>query len=371
MWLFDMNDRCNNNTNMKATRVNGWLYALLITALSYSLPSSAEAVPLESWVNPFTIDSSRRSMNYQWEIKPAMQHRICAFIPSSETSYWFAVNYGLVKQARKLGVSLKVFHVSKQSNDNTEQLQKIIAKCADHNPQGLIVDADFAQVLHNHATPFAKDIHIIAVGKNLLAENIDASSSASFTDIGSQLAKYMNQHQADEQVRQMAMFPGDRNMQYVSAFVDGFIPQINGNKFHLRDTVYTSNNYLDIKNAMTRYLNSNLDTSIIIGSAKVTQAAVEVLNEMSLTDDIEIISYELSAQTYRDIKRGKIAAAITNPPVVQGFLAVDMALKLIENRLKDSHVSPQSTLIDAENLPQFDIRQTFAPYGYRETLEVN
>lgn len=346
------------------------LIGLALSSMAYAT-APANIVPLESWVNPFDVASARRSIDYQWETRNKKRYNVCAFIPTSETSYWFAVNYGLVKKAREMNVSLKVFHTGEGNFSDQNKQKAIVQKCIDHDPVGIIVNDTFEKALTKLVDSFPNPVSVIAVGKNLLSQKVDASSSASFNDVGQQLAKYMNQRHVLDEIRQTVMFPGDRNMQYVNAFVEGFTPQLNSNKFHLRDTIYTSDSYLEIKSAMTRYLNSNLDTSIIIGSAKVAQAAVEVLKEMSLSDDIQIVSYELSAQIYRDIKRGNITAAITNPPVVQGFLAIDMAVKLAQKKLDKNHVSPQTTLLDEENLSQFDITQVFAPYGYRETLEVN
>lgn len=366
-----MTSRCNNNPHMTFKPFSGLQLVLVLWALSYLPSANAESVSLESWVNPFELSSAKRILDYQWEEKASGNHRICAFIPRSETSYWFAVNYGLVKKARELGISLKVFHTAELPQRSPEKLKEQIDHCIAHRPNSVIVDDTFGDELVQLQRAFSHPVKIIAVGKNLLLGAIDASSSPSFTDIGQRLAKYMNQKHDNGRIQQTVLFPGDRKMQYVSAFIDGFIPKINGHKFHLRDTIYTSDNYLEIKSALTRYLNANLDTSIIVGSGLVAQAAVEVLHEMSLTGDVQIISYELSAQIYRNIKRGKIDAAITAPPVIQGLLAVDMALKLQNKTLSKGHVSPAVELVDTENLPQFDISRSFAPYGYRETLEVN
>lgn len=369
--LFTMIDRCFKQfCNLtKITRASVWLMVAATLPLSPSVFS--DPIPMESWVSPFAVDSARRTADYQWETNKNSLYKICAFIPNSETSYWYAVNYGLVKKARALGVSLRVFHINSIAKDKPDQHKALINKCAEYNPDSVIIEDSFGPTLTQNLSVLGEDISLIAIGKNLQSNKVDASTSASYQDIGLQLANYMNQNLSTEHIMQTVVFPGDRAMQFVSAFIDGFSPKINSNKFHVRDTIYTSDSYLDIKSAMTRYLNANLDTSIIIGSAKVSQAAVEVLHEMSLTEDVQVISYELSAQVYRDIRRGKIVAALSTPPVVQGFLAIDMAKKLNEGSLATKHISPKPDFVDAGNILDFDISQVFAPYGYRETLEVN
>jgi protein TorT len=340
-----------------------------MTTSMFSFNLSATTLTLQSWVKPFDSDSSKRTIDYQWENPSNFKQRICAIIPSSSTSYWFALNYGLVKKARAMGISLKVYNIN--GNLSLPEEKKLIEQCINQQPHSIIVGAQLSGGFDLSQAPNSVKSQVILVGKNLLSKTVDASSSASFNDVGQQLSKYMNKRQTSEDTNQTVLFPGDKTKQHVEAFVKGFMPNINGNKYKVKDVIYTPDSYLEIKIKLTNYLNNNLDTTTIVASALVAQAAVEVLDEMSLTGDIQIISYELSAQVYRGIQRGNISASFISPPVIQGFLAIDMAMKLHNKQLKEPHISPQATLIDSDNITDFDISQVFAPYGYRETLEVN
>ncbi|NQZ06925.1 MAG: substrate-binding domain-containing protein [Algicola sp.] len=346
-----------------------WFVALILTTSMLSFNLSASTVTLQSWLNPFDSDSSKRTINYQWETPSNFKQRICAIIPSSSTSYWFALNYGLVKKARAMGVTLKVYNIN--GNLSLSKEKQLIEQCIGQKPHSIIIGAQLSEGIDQSQTPNADKSQVIAVGKNLFSKTVDASSSASFTDVGQQLSKYMNKRHTGESINQTVLFPGDKTGQHVEAFVKGFTPNINGNKYKVEDIIYTPDSYLEIKIRLTNYLNNNLNTTTVVASALVAQAAVEVLDEMSLTGDIQIFSYELSAQVYRGIQRGNISASFISPPVIQGFLAIDMAMKLHNNQLKEPHISPIATLIDSDNITDFDISQVFAPYGYRETLEVN
>lgn len=346
-----------------------WFVALILTTSISSFNLSASTVTLQSWVKPFDSDSSKRTIDYQWEKPSNFKQRICAIIPSSSTSYWFALNYGLVKKARAMGISLKVYNIN--GNLSSPEEKKLVEQCISQEPHSIIVGAQLSSGFDLPLTSNSGKSQVILVGKNLLSKTVDASSSASFNDVGQQLSKYMNKRQTKENTNQTVLFPGDKTKQHVEAFVKGFMPNINSNKYKVKDVIYTPDSYLEIKIKLTNYLNDNLNTTTVVASALVAQAAVEVLDEMSLTGDVQIISYELSAQVYRGIQRGNISASFISPPVIQGFLAIDMAMKLHNKQLKEPHISPQATLIDSENITDFDISQVFAPYGYRETLEVN
>lgn len=329
-------------------------------------PNHNHSALLQQWTTPFTAKSATTTVDYQWQQHTSRQQRICALIPASDTSYWFAVNYGLVKKAKALGVSLKVFNLS--ARDSVQQQQSIADRCLGLHPQGIIISSQlqpsFYQSLQKHQIP------LVSVGKNLQKQTITASSSPAYSQVGQQLSTYMN-HQPAEASTQTVLFPGEQTASYVGLFVTNLLANIDPQKYQVKETIYSNNHYLDIKSQLNDYLNSHLETKVIVASALVAEAAVEVLDEMSLADDVQIISYELSAQVYRGIKRGYIQASATNLPVIQGFLAIDLALKAMAEPTKQQHISPQTTLIDVDNISHFDIMPVFAPYGYRETLEVN
>jgi protein TorT len=343
------------------------LYLLLIATLPLSL--CANTVTLESWLQPFQSNSPKRTIDYQWETSPTQGLHVCAIIPSSHTSYWFAINYGLVKKSREMAIALQVFNINDDAS--TSEKNEVFDKCAKHQPQSIIIgidlDSNFESAIFEHLGIGS----VITVGKNLHNKSINASTSASYSDIGKQLSHYLNKRSDTTAIDLAVLFPGDKSAQHVNLFVKALTPGINKNKYKIKDIIYTTDSYLEIKSELTRYLNNNLNITTIVASALVAQAAVEVLDEMSLSGDIRIISYELSAQIYRELKRGNIQASITTPPVIQGLLAVDMAIKLLDNPLNNIHISPKALLLDSDNIRNFDISPIFAPYGYRETLEVN
>lgn len=344
------------------------LFLICLTVL-FSSNIQAGTITLQNWLKPFSNDSTKRTIDYQWHQEPQKNKRICAIIPPSATSYWFAINYGLVKRTRELTSSLKVFHI--KENTNFKQQAQLVKECFNFEPDSIVIDETLTQLITQSIRQTNLNPDVISVGKNLAAKAVQASTSTSYFDVGLQLAKYLNKIHKGRAIKRTVLFPGNESEQFVASFIKGFSPNINSNKYAIAHTVHTNNSYVKIKSKLTDYLNDNLDTTTIVGSALVAQAAVEVLDEMSLTNDIQIISYELSAQVFRDIKRGNILASASNFPVTQGQLAIDIAFKLPESESKRIHISPKASIVDEDSVLDFDISYAFAPYGYRETLEVN
>ena len=138
------NNKIDNDTSDRALRRS--LFCLTFASLSFlslffttHLAYSANAYTLQQWLSPFSTKSNKRSINFEWETTSYQSKKVCAIIPPSATSYWFAVNYGLVKKARQLDINLKVYHVLDRFNFNEHD--RLIENCLAQKPQSIIVSA--------------------------------------------------------------------------------------------------------------------------------------------------------------------------------------------------------------------------------------
>ncbi len=64
-------------------------------------PSSVEV-----WDPPFDMESPRKKMDYVPLEKAAQKWNICVSFPHMKDAYWMAVDYGVVEEAKRLGVKM-------------------------------------------------------------------------------------------------------------------------------------------------------------------------------------------------------------------------------------------------------------------------
>jgi protein TorT len=129
------------------------------------------------------------------------------------------------------------------------------------------------------------------------------------------------------------------------------------------------------KTAQTALLEEILDThsdiEYVVGTAVTAVAAVRTLRSRGLTDRVKVMAYYFTPEVYRGIKRGHILGAPTDSPVIQGRIAVDQLVRILEHRAFMKQVGPRIHVIDSSNINTFDRATSLAPDGFRATYSVN
>ena len=83
---------------------------------------------LEAWSPPFDFRSPTTTITYRPLERASQKWRICASYPHLKDSYWLSVNYGMVEEAKRLGVALRV--VEAGGYPNLERQIAQITECA-------------------------------------------------------------------------------------------------------------------------------------------------------------------------------------------------------------------------------------------------
>ena len=112
------------------------------------------------------------------------------------------------------------------------------------------------------------------------------------------------------------------------------------------------------------------DIDYIVGSAVTAEAAVSILRARKLTDQIEVVADYFTHPIYRGIKRGRILAAPTDFPVLQGRLAIDQAIRILEGKLSVKHAGPAIEMVTPENVDVIGPKASLAPASFSPTFTV-
>jgi len=106
------------------------------------------------------------------------------------------------------------------------------------------------------------------------------------------------------------------------------------------------------------------DVDYLIGSGPMAEAAVSILRARTMTADVGVVSTYLSHAVYRGITRGRILAAPTDFPVVQGRLAVEMAVRAIEGKLTVPHAGPHIQIVTSDSVTTIGTEGSLAPASF-------
>jgi len=344
-------------------------------AVAFALSGSASAdewypYSVEVWDPPFDMASPRTSVDYTPLDKAAQKWDLCISFPHMKDAYWLGVDYGITEEAKRLGVKANVVEAGGYTELNTQISQ--IEDCVSAGANAVIIGAISYDGLNNLVAELSeKNIPVIDVINGMSSDKLAAKSLVSFGEMGAKAGAFLaDQHPAGGEAAKVAWFPGPAGAGWVEAGNTGFQGAIEGSAIELVDTKYGDTG----KEAQAKLVEDTLeaypDLDYIVGTAVTAEAAVPILRSRGLTDQVKVVSYYYTPGVDQGIARGQILAAPTDSTVIQGRIAVDQAVRILEGKDYMKHVGPALYVVTQENHGDFDPSSTLAPNGFRPVFSV-
>jgi protein TorT len=191
--------------------------------------------------------------------------------------------------------------------------------------------------------------------------------------MGYQAGSYLRRLQENSgQPLKLAWFPGPDGAGWVKAGDAGLRSAIEGSAIEILDSLYGDTGSAAqtelIETALGQYAD---DLDCIVGTAISAEAAVKILRRRGLADRIKILSYYYGPGVHRGIRRGDITAAPSDLTVLQARIAVDVMVRILEKKEYYKHVAPRVTVVDRDNIRNWDTSTTLAPRGFRPIFSIN
>ncbi len=289
---------------------------------------------------------------------------LCVVYPHLKDAYWLGVNYGMIKAAKRLGVEIQLFEAGGYPNliRQREQLQHC-SELADVD--AIIVGTVSFAELSDMAQSISKKMPLLATVNDIENPGISAKVGVSWQEMGYSVGKYLaEKHPRGTSPVPIAWFPGPKGAGWVP-FVDrGFKNAIEDSAIEVVTVGWGDTGKAVQRNLVQKALDSHTDIRYLVGNALMAEAAISVLRERNLRDDVAILSTYLTPGVYRGIARGRIVAAPTDSPVVQGMLSINQATNLLENRAYIKHMGPAIQMVDINNLQAIDMSDSLAPPNF-------
>lgn len=355
------------------TRTLGMLTASAALALTMGAGANAESwypYPVEVWDPPFNMDSPRKSMDYAPLEKAEKKWDICISFPHMKDAYWLGVNYGVTEEAKRLGVKANVVEAGGYTELSNQISQ--IEDCVSAGADAVIIGAISFDGLNNVVGEIrSKNIPVIDIINGMSSDELSAKSLVSFGEMGAKAGAFLAElHPSGSDAVKTAWFPGPAGAGWVEAGNTGFSGAIEGSAIDLVETKYGDTGKEAQAKLVEDTLEAHPDLSYIVGTAVTAEAAVPILRSRGLTDQVKIVSYYYTPGVDRGISRGQILAAPTDSTVVQGRIAVDQAVRILEGKDYQKHVGPALAIVTQENHGEFDASSTLAPDGFRPVFSV-
>ncbi|MGS1097692.1 TMAO reductase system periplasmic protein TorT [Aquamicrobium terrae] len=342
--------------------------ALLACGLGHFALAAETSWKLNAWNPPFDYTRTPTTIDYQPVARAAKPWRICASYPHLKDSYWVSVNYGMVEQARSSGVKLTVVEAGGYPNLD-RQIEQI--RTCSANADALIVGTVSYEGLTPTIREIAERVPVIAAINDIDDAGISAKTGVSWEEMGQSIGAYLaRMHPAGTMPVSVAWFPGPKDAGWVKFIETGFRRALEQSSAEI-SAVKWGDTGVEIQLLLIEeVLETQPDIDYIVGSAPTADAAVSILRAQGRANHVQVLADYFTHGTFREINRGKVVAAPTDSPPLQGRIAIDQAIRAIEGTLRYRHVGPPVAIVDRGNVQSLDLERSLAPAWFKPTFEV-
>jgi protein TorT len=327
---------------------------------------------VDVWNPPFNDQRQRDQKVYTPLNKAQQKWRVHVFIPHLKDAYWLGVNYGLIDEARRLGIRLEIYAAG--GYDQLEVQRRQIEDSLKEKPDGLIIGAISLEGL-NDIIKKASDmgIPVLDLINGMSSPDITARAAVSFWDMGNRAGLYLRRLQTElGKPMKLAWFPGPKGAGWVLDGDAGFRKAIANGNIDIVASKYGDTGRAAQAKLIEAVLDQHAaDLDCIAGTAVTAEVAVKILRQRGLADHIKILSYYYSPGVDRGIRRGGIIAAPSDLTVLQARIGVDVMVRIIEKKAYYKHVAPKVIVVDRNNIRTWDSSTTLAPRGFRPIFSIN
>ncbi len=350
-----------------------WLLAVLalLGSLGRVAPAAEERTwQIETWSRPFDYASPSTRIAYRPIAAASRKWRLCASYPHLKDSYWLSVNYGMVEEARRLGIALTVVEAGGYPN-LARQIEQIKQCTAAGKVDILLVGTVSFDGLTPTILEVAERLPVVSVVNDIADPGISAKTGVHWIEMGRGPGNYLaERHPKGSAKVRVAWFPGPEGSGWVPFVEEGFRGALSESSAEIVVTKWGDTGREIQTLLVEEALEEQPDIDYIVGSAVTAEAAISILRARGLTDRILVLADYFTHGIYRGIKRGRVIAAPTDFPVLQGRLGVDQAVRLLEGQLTIKHAGPAIELVDAANVDQLGPEESLAPAWFKPTFIV-
>ncbi|MBO0903349.1 TMAO reductase system periplasmic protein TorT [Jiella sonneratiae] len=343
--------------------------ALLTLAARPSL--AADEKSSASWW-PFPIYDASSGTPTEAEYKPLDKaekpYNICVLFPHMKDSFWVAVAYGIVTQAKAENVNMNLYEAGGYENlpKQISQFDDCMASGADAIVVGAISGAGLTQ---KFAEAKEKKIPVVGVTNPLPKDALPAANYVDFVAMGGVTAKGLLAQIGDDEAN-VVTFPGPAGSGWAEDFNKGFKDTVAGHdNVKILDEKFGDSGVAVQLKLIQDALQTYPDMNVIWGTAPTAEAAIGAV-QLAGRPDIKIISSYENQAMLDALNGGQILAFATQYPVAEGAMAIDQAVRLIEGKDVVKLAQPKADVIDETTAKDLNMDLVLAPADWNPEYSV-
>ena len=276
-----------------------------------TLPETVDYVPLE---------------------KASKKWHLCVLFPHMKDSYWVSVNFGVMEEARRLGVKATLFSAGGYTELNKQVSQ--FDDCMALNPDAILVGViSEGGMKAKIVEAREKGIKVVAIINPLFEIEVDALSTGSNKIICGVAAEHLVGLFKGRESAKIVSLPGPAGSGWAEKCHQlGLERVIKGTNVELLEVKYGDTG----KSVQLKLVEDALQTydelDAIFGNAVTAEAAVGALEEAGRQDDIHVMAWYINLGSVDLIRNGDIAGGVTMYEIIMSRVGVDQAVRILEGK---------------------------------------
>ncbi len=296
--------------------------------------------------------------------------RLCTVYPHLKDSYWLAVNFGMVEEARALGIGLRVLEAA--GYEHLDDQRERVASCiADEATDALLVGTVSFAGLNDLLGPYVARRPVLALVNDIDSGVVSGKVGVPWYQLGWKVGRWLaERHPAGSAPVEIAWLPGPQDAGWVSFIDRGFREGIARSAVRIVAVSSGDTGRAIQRRLVEEVLDAHPEIDYLVGNAPMAEVAIAELRRRGLENHVAIVSSYVTPGVYSGLLRGRILVSVTDFPVLQGRMAVRQALRALEGLALESHIGPEVELVDAELLRRYPTEWMLPPAGFVPVYEV-
>lgn len=326
---------------------------LLCSLLLLVFPATA------TWY-PVKVRADGEEQLYKPLVRANKAWRLCALLPHGKDHYWWGVAWGLAEEADRLGVEIGIYDAGGYTE--AERQLRQLDECEVRGAQGYILAAVSAELFNAELPRLrAKGAKVVDLVNGINSNQVDSRSLVSFVDMTQAAVQYLFAA-SGRQDFSLAWFPGPSGAAWVMDAELGLKQGLSGSQVELIEGGYGVTETF-VQADLVRALTRRFQADYLLGNAVAATVAARMFPG-------RVLAFYSNPQTMALVEQGKLMATVTDSPVLQARISVDLAVRLLQGEKVPGRVSPEIRVVTPQNISELDMSQTLPPEGqwmtYRE-----
>lgn len=300
--------------------------------------------------------------------------RIAFLFPHIKDPYWVGCSYGVISEARRLGVAVDIFPADGY-NDLVGQLRAMDEAISAGYDAIVISPLSLTANNASIAKARARGIPVFELANDSTSDDLTIKVTTSLKSMGIDATQWVIRDAQKRGLKSIniALLPGPSDAGWVKGEVEGTRAAARKAAIKVRivDIKYgDSDRIAQSQLAAQLFAEHGRKLDYLLGCTGCAPAAILPMREAGLEGKIRIVAYDLTREIAGLIGKGEIFAAADTKGVSQARVSINAAVSFLEGRNRElpHTILVKLGLVEQSNHATYPFGASTAPEGYMPVL---